>query len=411
VLLCLTANHRNTGFEILDRLSRVAVPRATELARELPDVRGAVVLATCNRFEAYLDVDDRVPAEAATETVLDAVVDAGDADELRASLEVLTGTRAAEHLFAVTSGLESMAVGEDEIAGQVGRALETARAAGATSSLLEQVFQHATHTSRHVRAATALGGRGRSLVRLALELASSRVPDWRAARVLIVGTGRYAATTIHALHDLGAADVRVYSATGRAAAFAARYGLTSVGDLPAAIADADVVVTCTSRYTVTADDMAPGHRVLAIDLGLPRNIDAAVAGVPGVELLDLETIGRHAPLGLTAETDARALVSDAVDRYTAARAAAPAIVALRTRVDEVVEAEVERLRAAGVDESAIQAVRHAAAVLLHEPSVRAREFAAAGRTAEFERAVETLFGVRVEPAEQRRLRAVDPLGG
>ncbi|HEY9423393.1 MAG TPA: glutamyl-tRNA reductase, partial [Microterricola sp.] len=182
MLLCLTANHRNASLDILERLS-VGAPSATRaLVDEELFVSGAVVLATCNRFEAYLDIDEPLTGgeAVALESVVEAMSSAAGVspEHLRASVTVHQGAAAAEHLFAVTSGLESMVVGEDEISGQVRRAVETARADGLTSGELERLFQKATHTSRGVRNSTRLRGAHRSLVRFALELASSRVADW-----------------------------------------------------------------------------------------------------------------------------------------------------------------------------------------------------------------------------------------
>src|SRR5690606_9273721 len=137
-------------------------------------------------------------------------------------------------------------------------------------------------TSRTVRGVADQSRADRGVARLALDLASSRVPDWSQARVLLVGTGRYAATTIASLRARGAEQLRVYSATGRAAMFAAKHGVRPEHALGAALADADVVVTCTSRYTISASDIPRGHRLLVVDLGLPRNVDPAVAGLPEV---------------------------------------------------------------------------------------------------------------------------------
>ena len=223
VLLCLTANHRNASLDILERLS-VGAPAAT---RALVDdelfVAGAVVLATCNRFEAYLDIDEPLTGGERGRRRVRRRGDGRRERHLRRTAcarrsPSIEGSDAAAHLFAVTSGLESVVVGEEEISGQVRRALDAARAEGTTSGELERLFQKATHTSRGVRSRTRLGGTHRSLVRLALELASSRIADWSAARVLIVGTGRYAATTVEAVRARGAADLHVFSPSGRAAA-------------------------------------------------------------------------------------------------------------------------------------------------------------------------------------------------
>ena len=401
MLLCLTANHRNASLDILERLS-VGAPTAT---RALVDdeifVSGAVVLATCNRFEAYLDIDEPLTGgeAVAAESVIEAMADASgvSVDLLRASVAVHQGADAAAHLFAVTSGLESMSVGEDEISGQVRRALDAARADGMTSSELERLFQKATHTSRGVRNRTQLRGAHRSLVRLALELASSRVAEWAAAKIVLVGTGKYAVRTVEALRARGAGDIHVFSPSGRAEAFAAQHGLIPVSDFAAAVAQADVVITCTADAVVHADAFTPGRRVLVIDLGLPRNVDPAVGAVDAVELLDLETIRLHAPLAeFSAHADARAIVGDAATEFHADREAGPAITALRGDVLRIVDAEIARARSRGAGDDVEAALRHLAGVLLHQPSVRIRELAVEGRIDEARTALELLHGLSVE---------------
>lgn len=399
VLLCVTTSHHTADFAVLDRVSREVSTTAADLAASVDAVRGAVVLATCNRFEAYLDVEAPLAAhplkaiELVFATLSQSVGE--DAAVLRASSEVLLGEAAIRHLFAVSSGLESVVVGEDEISGQVQRALATARLEGTTSSALERAFQRAARVSRRVRHATDLGGAGRSLVRLALDLASTRVADWAKARVLVVGTGSYAATSIAALRARGADDIRVFSATGRADAFAARYGVRAQRELRDAIADADVILTCTARYTVTTADIPDADRRLIIDLGLPRNVEPRVADLPGVELLDLELLALHAPLSELGE-GAQELVASAAAEFEAESEAAPAIVAFRRHVFAALDDELARARARGGDERTEEALRHLAGVLVHTPSVRARALAAEGRSAEFAAGLEALYGLTVE---------------
>ncbi|MGD8168671.1 glutamyl-tRNA reductase [Herbiconiux sp. P16] len=415
MLICLTANHRNASFDLLEKLSVGTSDVAKSLVAESDFVQGAVVLATCNRFEAYLDIDEPLTAgvslavEQAAESF--SAASGTDVGELRGSLTVLCGDGVADHLFAVSSGLESVVVGEDEIAGQVKRALTTARVEGTTSSDLERLFQRASHTSRGVKTKTGLGGAGRSLARLALDLAESRVTDWARTRVLLVGTGQYARVTLANLRDRGVTDIRVFSPSGRAVAFAAKQGLEAVpsAGYRDAIATADVVITCSTAETVvlSAADLAaatalPGafERRLIIDLGLPRNVDPAVAGIGGAELLDLETISLHAPLDeLNAESDARALVGEAAAEYRAGKAEAevtPAVVALRSHLFDLLDGEIERARSHGdaaETERTERALRHLVGVILHSPSVRARELAREGRADEVFAAVETLFGL------------------
>ncbi|WP_417563972.1 glutamyl-tRNA reductase [Microbacterium sp.] len=425
MLYCFTSSHRTAGFDTLGLFERGADRVIERLAAQGGAVAGHVVLSTCNRFEAYVDVTGVYAANdisspdadgvARVHTiVVDALADASglSASDVRASGETLRGDDVAAHAFAVASGLESVVVGEGEIAGQVRRALESARARGTASRELERVFQLASRTSRGVKNRTALSQAGRSVVRLALDMAESRVSDWAATRVLLVGTGRYAGASLAALRDRGVRDVRVYSRTGRAAGFAASHGITPADDLIEALAASGLVVACSTvqqvvveASTVVAARALPGAapRRLIIDLGLPRNVAPDVATVPETELIDLELLRTHAPLPeFQAAADARALVDEALADYrraTAEDAVTPALVALRSHVFDVLDDEIARARSRGDDSSQTEAaLRHLAGVLLHTPSVRARELAADGRADEFVAGLEAMFGVRAAAA-------------
>lgn len=418
MLLCLSANHHSASFELLEKLSFGGADVAPRLVESSTFIVGAVVLATCNRFEAYLDIDEQtVPHwETASVRVLEALSMATGipATELASSIESLGGDDVVEHLFAVSAGLKSVVIGEDEIAGQVRRSLGSARSSGTATSNLERLFQRASTASRGVKTRTAIGHASRSVVRLALELASSRIPDWSATSVLLIGTGEYAATTVAALRDRGVTDITVYSPSGRAQRFAARLGLVATVDLTAALHDSDVVVTCTSRPepVVTPQLLTAGPRRLVVDLGLPRNVDPAVADVEGIELLDLETVRLHAPLEeLTATSDAHGIVQDAAAEFhaqEAERLAAPAITALRASVFSVLESEIERTHRRGTWSEAAEAdMRHLIGVLLHTPSSRARAVAREGNVDAVFDAVETLLGPIVDEVALRR-RAASP---
>lgn len=404
VLLALSLTHASAGFDVLERataavagLSRRELVEST-LARD--EVSGAVVVSTCNRLEAYLDVPAEHADEAATHIVR-ALAQRSGLPDLGHGVRARTDGDAVHHLFAVASGLDSLVLGESEITGQVSRAYDEARRLGATTPALDQVFQRAIRTSREVRS-HAPAQPDASVVHLALDLAASRIADWRATRVLLVGTGAHARTAVRALGERGARRVAVWSGTGRAEAFALRHGLTpAAGALADAVTEADLVLTCTSRTALGLRDVT-ARRLLVIDLGLPRNVDPAVGELPGVELLDLATIARHADvpgLGGGVERDGEELanVRDAVVRYVAEVDAAPAVVALRRHVEELLESELVRARRRAHDEHEAArteaALRHLVGVLLHTPSIRARELAADGELGAFAAGVEAVFGL------------------
>nr|WP_218869181.1 glutamyl-tRNA reductase [Leifsonia psychrotolerans] len=442
-MICLSASHKNSHFDVLEKLSLASAAAAQQITACHSALSGAIVVATCNRFEAYLDLDEPfgvspMPAIHAAIDALSATSDVA-AETLRDTLQLVHGNGVPHHLFAVSSGLESVVVGEGEIAGQVRRSLEQARSDGTTSPELERLFQRASQTSRGVKNQTGLGTAGRSLVRLSLELASSRVSDWAASRVLLLGTGRYAGATLAALRDRGAENVRVYSPSGRAVKFAESHGIAAVveADLAREAARADLIITCTTadHFVVDAALLGTGRHALGqdaaaadaqplklcpiapspapaettfhqliIDLGMPRNVDPDVTQLAGVALLDLETIRIHAPLeALNATSEARELVSQAARDFTAVsteQSLAPAVVALRSHVFDILEAEIERVRSRNEHSAQTEAaLRHLVGVLLHTPMLRSRELARSGEHDAYFDGLEALFGLKVERAD------------
>ena len=217
VLLSLAASHHDLDLEVLERLSSDVHAVASELVGSTVHrfVSGAVVLATCNRFELYLEVDDAANTPSARAAAAEAVAGRSGytAAQVDTHLRVRTGTDAAAHLFSVASGLDSMVVGEREIQGQVRRALTAARRDGTTTSGLEALFQAASRVSRLVESRTGLGATGRSVVGVALDIAERELPDWSQVRCVLIGTGSYAGASLAALKARGAADIRVYSAS------------------------------------------------------------------------------------------------------------------------------------------------------------------------------------------------------
>lgn len=405
VLLCLTASHRTHDFAGLEKLTASSGSALAQKLLASDGVAGQVVLSTCNRFELYLEVEPAAQARVAA---------------LAGELQVLRGQAAAEHLFAVAAGLESVVVGEPEIAGQVRRALNQANDAETATALLQRVFAEALATRRIVRNRTGLGDARPSLIRLALDLAAHRITDWPATRVLLVGTGRYATSSLEALRDRGVTAITVWSPSGRGADFARRHGLHLVEGPVEVAGRVDVIVCCTtnpelvvgpdlfaSSCPVTSNTAAQCpvgrttpqiKRWTIIDLGLPRNVDPRVADLPGVELLDLEAIKLHAPLHHLAVTDdAQALVRAAAAGYAEdGDQVGPAVAALRAQVTDALDAEIARVRNRHDAETAERieaALRHFAGVLMHRPSVRARELASDGRRDEFLDGLSAVFGI------------------
>lgn len=426
MLLALTANHKTTDFDTLEALSRVDPDAISDALRAHEKIEGVVVLSTCNRFEIYLEAGGGATAELALDYVRSALAKQSILVPLECALHV--DQEAAEHLFSVAAGLESVVVGEGEIAGQVRRAHRRAQELRTTTSDLERLFQRANETQRIVKRKANVGEANRSVIRMALDLATAQIRSWEDARVLLVGTGNYAATTLKALQERRVQHVEVWSPSGRQRKFADKYGIdrVDVRDLHVSATLADVIVTCSSAedYAISAELLMRGRDLglmnsakapvcpvtaacdteqpmqVVIDMGLPRNVNPDVKKVPGVSLLDLETVRLHAPLDHLVTTDtARDHVQKAARtfaRVSDENRLSPAVVALREHVHEALEAELQRVRRRGTEEeqrATEQALRHFAGVILHKPSVRARELAASGRHDDFLNGLDALFGL------------------
>ena len=379
MLFSFSFSIERTPFDLLEQLSK----RSDDIAAALDDptlTAGSVVLSTCNRFEVYAEAaPSRGDALFARITAAAGIT----AQQLGNTLVSHTDRESVEHLFSVAAGLKSAVVGESEIAGQVRRAHDEARALGTLTHNLEHLFRTATRTSREVGHRTDIRSSGRSLVRLALRISEARIPAWEQANVLLIGTGAYSGATVAALHARGVKQISVFSQSGRAADYAAQHELTAVPaeGLTRALAAADLVVACTraddpvltpDSFGALADGLAgslpdsqegranaeqtPGTAELAarplllIDLGMPRNIDPAVAALPGIELLDLETIAKHSPVeALSAEAEAQEIVQAAAAEFSASQAerdALPVLLALRSHVFGILEDELCRARKA-----------------------------------------------------------------
>jgi glutamyl-tRNA reductase len=399
-LICVGATYHHVDLDTLAAL----VPHATGIAQRLAAsggaVTGVVALATCNRFEFYVEADSFHGGVNAT---LQAIADS-QADFDRALLDrfvIYAAQGAVEHLFLVAASLDSMVVGEAEIAGQVRDALQ-----GAESTLtppLRRLFQDALTTSKAVTSQAGLGSVGRSLASVGLDLAAENLPPWSDAQLLVVGTGRYAAIVVADLMRRGCAAIDVYSATGQAERFAETHPVHPVGELAAAIERADGVIACSGHGpALLTRALLAEARPVVVDLTSGVDIAADTAGVLGLRIIGLNEIGEHVP---PERQEALARARDIVDRATAdylhverGRMAVPAVTAIRTYVSDIIDREVEAATKRYSPETADAVARSLLRVsnaLLHTPSVAATELAQSGSLEDFHRALHTVFGIVV----------------
>lgn len=438
VVFSLVASHSDLDLETVARLSAGAAAVSAEVTRGGTDIVGLVTLATCNRYEIYAQARSADHVESARSSIVAAISShTGLAEpDVSAALTTNVGTAVPRHLFAVSTGLESAVVGEREIAGQVRRALSSAQEEGVTTPPLVRLFQAAAKTAKDVGAQTALGRRGMSIVSVALDLATELqdaasplvgvspnapqpLPLLTAAGPLagkaavLFGTGAYAGAAMAQLAQRGCTDISVYSASGRAETFTASRGGTALDDstLPGAVARASLLVGCSgSDQRLSREDLAQmrhenSGQLTAIDLALTHDFAPDIAELPGVELLTLETVRQAAPAEQESTlAEAAALVAEATRKYEDtqnARALDHAIVALRRHTMSVLDDELAKVRKQhGCSAATAEvefAMRRMVKQLLHVPTVRAKELAAAGDADSYVAALEVLYGLKVTP--------------
>jgi glutamyl-tRNA reductase len=413
VMVLVGTSHHDVTLEELDRLAAADRGLARRLVESGDDIAGAVVLSTCNRFEIYLDLrrfHDAV--DATTDTIAEL---AGlDRDFVVDAMRVVVGTSVAQHLFSVASGLESMVVGEDEIAGQVRQALATAQHEGTTTPTLERLLQRALATSKSVTSSTGLGAAGRSIVSVGLDVVEERHGHVAGQSALVLGTGSYARVVVAALQRRGCTDIRVFSSSGRASHFSQTHDVVSVelDDLAAELGRVDVVAACSGapHYLIDLPLMeasgAAHDRVLPVlDLALSPDVDPNVRSLPNVDVVDLSVIHEFAPREhSSAILEAQDIVLESVRAFEdteSGRSADHAIVAMRSHVMGIISEEIERISRRVDPETAeevAKSLNRVSNAILHTPSVRAQELARTGDFAEYSRAVHTLFGIDVESA-------------
>jgi glutamyl-tRNA reductase len=392
------------------------------------------VISTCNRVELYADVDRFHAGVIAICELLARHCGVGE-PELTPHLYVHYEDRAVSHLLAVACGLDSVVVGEEQILGQVRSAMKTAREQGTVGRVLGDLGRVALRAGKRARAETAIGRAGASLLSLAVELARPHLggpggPGLAGRDVLVVGAGSMSALAVATASRDGAASIVVANRTRRhAERLAARPGtvvtrVAGLGDLAAAMAEADIVICCTGAAgpVITAGMLPAARRetLVLLDLAMPRDVDPAVAGLPGVVVIGMDMLSENATAAGADDVAAvRAIAEAELAAYQSgidAARVAPTVVALRAKAAEVVEAELARLAGRlsgdGVSgralEEVAQAVRRVADKLLHAPTVRVKELAGSPGGEDYAAALRVLFDLDPRAVEAVTRAAPDP---
>ena len=421
-LLVLGLSHRTAPLQLREAVALTegrAAAVMSELAGSEPATEAAV-LSTCNRTELYLVASDPVGAESLALTAL--ARQAGrPPTELAGHLYSLKGREAAEHLFRVAAGLESMVLGEAEILGQVRRAHELALVEGASGPILGRLFHGAVAAARRARSETSIGRSRVSVPSVSVEIAARVTGDLGGREVVVIGTGDTAALLGRALADRGADVVFVANRHyDKAEALAVRFGgrAARIGELPDLLSRGGVFISATAspHHVIEAEDLtgpSRGRQVLLVDLAVPRDIAPACREIEGVTVRDIDDVQavaeRNAGSRAAGAVEAARILESELGRFDAWLAAlevAPAISALRAHGDEVTARVLAENRSRwkdlpDEDRERIEAmVRAVATRLLHAPTRRLREVAGSDRAYETVSVLRDLFDLDVETAPE-----------
>lgn len=411
-LLVVGLSHRTAPLELLERVSLDGAGEDALATGVIGagDVSEAVVLTTCNRTEVY--------AEAMT--FHGAVAQVGEAleqatgipiEELTDYLYVHYEDRAVDHLFSLACGLESMALGESEILGQLRGALDSGQRRAHLGGVLNPLFQQALRVGKRAHAETGLDRVARSLVSVGVERAADLLGPLPGARALVVGAGAMSGLAAATLARAGASGLTVVNRTAaRAERLATAHGgaVADWTDLARQVASADLVLTCTGSlgHVLTTDlvPVRPERPLLVVDLAMPRDVDPAVAELPGVTVWGLAELtaflGESSPETEEVVDSVRTMVTGEVAAYLATRRAqqvAPALAVLRSRAAAVADAELVRLdqRLPDLPEperaEVHQSVRRILDKVLHTPTVRAKQLAAGDQDGSYIAMLRELF--------------------
>lgn len=415
-LLAVGLSHRTAPVSVLERVT-VGADELVKTIHDLAacaDVSEVLLLPTCNRVEVYAAVETFHGGLSAVTGVL--ARHAGmPVTELARHLYVHYAGAAVEHIFSVAAGLDSMVVGEAQILGQLRSCYAAAEAEQTIGSTLHEVIQQALRVGKLVHTDTEIDRAGGSVVSEGLTDAVAVLGELTGRTALVVGAGSMGGLAAAALRRAGVGRI-VFASRTRANAERLAEAVAGEGTPATAVelsgireqlAAADLLIACTGSTvpTVTIDDIRARRStkpLVICDLGLPRDVEAAAADLPGVSMVDLTTLQARLTDAPTGRDVAKAgeLVTAEVARYLAGQRSAsvtPTVTALRRRAAEVVDAELSRLdsRLPTVDDHVrgelARTVRRVVDKLLHTPTVRVKELASGPGGTTYAEALRELF--------------------
>lgn len=361
----LGCSHHSTPLEIRELLSFTDEQCDVALSKfhaQFPDCE-CVLLNTCNRVELYVASQANVDIPSIEELIQFVTEFHGQsAAQFESYFVKLVDELAIEHLFSVASSIDSLVVGETQIASQVHQAYSRATAGGFTGPAMHAAFQHANQVAKRVTNETEIHRRRLSIPSVAVsEIASEFFERFDDKQIVVIGSGEMGVETLQYLKSAGATKITIINRSSeRAQQVAEKFNIEAApwDRLDALLVDADLVVSTTgaahpivteSRFRSIADARKKGT-LLILDLAVPRDFEAAIGRLPGIYLYsvdDLQTVcDRNRSFREQQLPKAHRIIREEVDRLLGDikhRSSSATIRALREQADEMKQTELARL--------------------------------------------------------------------
>jgi glutamyl-tRNA reductase len=312
--------------------------------RDYEAVREALMLQTCGRLEIYAALDDYEEGVSQIRQFLGNFRHGG-VEDMDSYMYTLLGNQAIDHLFRVSTGLDSMLIGEAEILAQVKDAFIQGQRAQSLGKTLHSLFREALNAGKAARTHTDIGGQSVSIATAAVTFAGAHVGDLRGTSVVVVGAGKMGSLVARRLKAEGCREIVVLN----------RKDMHGMVD---AIATADIVVTSTGAQTfvLTVEDVTramagrPQRPLFIVDIAVPRDCDPDVASIEGVSVVDVDGLRGVIDVTLERRREAIPMVEEIIAEHTErfnhwyqSRVAVPVISSLVQRAEMIRETELQRL--------------------------------------------------------------------
>ncbi|MBI4897890.1 MAG: glutamyl-tRNA reductase [Actinobacteria bacterium] len=432
-LLAIGISHKTAPVALRERLALTENQAAAMLGdlQAHAEIHEAVAISTCNRTELYFVVSN--PVEAETLALGELSRYAGiRPTQLVERLYTHRGEAMVKHLMRVTTGLDSMIIGETEVLGQVKRAYELALAEGVTGPVTNRLFRDAIAAAKRAHSETGVGSLKISVSSAAVELARDTIGhDLADQRTLVIGAGGNGELTAKALSNAGVHTVFVANRHyDRAIGVAERYGGKAVrfDHLPEELLQTDIVLSSTGSPHQLIDAEAieevmrlrVGRPLLMIDIAVPRDIDPAVSDIEGVTYFDIDdlqrAIDRNLGVRRVEASKAETIIAeehDRFDQWLTSLDVLPTISAMRRRAEQIAEQVVAENRTkfeslSEADHERVDAmVRSIVSRVLHEPTLRLKRASGADDAYAYIQALRELFALDPVDEAQQAARAED----